>query len=874
MHSSVTTDPQLVSLTELYLSDCFLDFLPANFGRLAKLRILELRENSLTSLPKSMARLVSIVRLDLSQNQFSEVPDVLTAMTELEELWLDGNKLRSLPPFLGTLPALRHLDASFNHLEVVAPELGHCLALQDLTLSSNDLSVLPESLDNLTSLVTLKVDDNQLERLPANLGRMAALEELFAAENFLTSLPPSIGWLRRLHTLNVDENDLEDLPPEVGSCKALKILSAHGNKLQSLPGELGHIAHLAVLNLAGNSIPHLPVSFVKLKAITAIWLANNQTKPLVQLNHDTDPYTGQKVLTNFLLPQQAELDRDADNTSESGSFHASVWEEERSKRSLVKWAGEEALDLEKTGSLRRAPTPFPKEMRAMAKKAMSLREKSRAEEAAKEGRGRRNRGGEHRGRGSRQRERGQEVGREGEATPAQGSQEDAKAAATPTPVNVWAPESRRSPDKVSRDSGVTSPSEGGSVTTDTSEQAHDSLDSQTTTTHVLSVHSTPASGLTVQAAPVQAGAGRRPSDPLPHAPATPRHQPPVKAELVTTELDDEPTGIRHQVTNVLTLQDLKQNAQVPPPYHIAAARSKQLGNFNPMRQRPISEEDEEQRKRKEEEEEKRKRREEEEEHYYENQESMKQRRPIAGQALERKASFLSDGTFDSISESEASTAPSSLQTIVRAPYSIGGLSQYGALSECDSDEESQGTPAPPEQGSHLSSASALRKVSEQLLSTSRTRASLSAPLTPRAPAPLADSRPSSIALPPGARPPGPPSLGQSSSSSSQGSSRPPSQLSRPSSTQPSRLPSFSPSPAGPHQSRLPSYSPSPSTPSSRLPTLASSAPNTLGLPSPAPQVLPHVLTTTCLQVRSVANRAVSPSHPNPPYSPALAIPSR
>ena len=71
-----------------------------------------------------------------------------------------------------------------------------------------------------------------------------------------------------------------------------------------LPDELGHIVHLAVLNLAGNFIPHLPVSFVKFKSITAIWLANNQTKPLVQLNHDTDPYTGQKVLTNFLLPQQ------------------------------------------------------------------------------------------------------------------------------------------------------------------------------------------------------------------------------------------------------------------------------------------------------------------------------------------------------------------------------------------------------------------------------------------------------------------------------------------------------------------------------------------------------------------------------------------
>ena len=74
-----------------------------------------------------------------------------------------------------------------------------------------------------------------------------------------------------------------------------------------VPRELGQITQIAVLNLAGNCIPHLPLSFVKLKSITAIWLSENQTKPLVQLNPDTDPYTGEKVLTNFLLPQQVSL---------------------------------------------------------------------------------------------------------------------------------------------------------------------------------------------------------------------------------------------------------------------------------------------------------------------------------------------------------------------------------------------------------------------------------------------------------------------------------------------------------------------------------------------------------------------------------------
>ena len=213
---------------------------------------------------------------------------------------------------------------------------------------------------------------------------------MVVSQNFIRALPPSVGLCRRLHTLNVDENDLDALPKEVGSCAALKILSAHKNHLSALPAELDHISELAVLNLTGNLIQHLPVSFMKLRKVrllrldksmnvflvlltrthveniltslsflfplkvTAIWLSQNQNKPLIQLNQDTDPETGQKVLTNFMLPQQPDDDNEAaasagmarnvDNVSDNGSFHASVWEEERLKRSHVRWAGDRGAE--------------------------------------------------------------------------------------------------------------------------------------------------------------------------------------------------------------------------------------------------------------------------------------------------------------------------------------------------------------------------------------------------------------------------------------------------------------------------------------------------------------------------------------------------
>ena len=84
--------PQLLSITELYLNDTFLEFLPANFGRLSRLRILELRENSLGTLPKSLSRLADLRRLDMGNNDLAEVPEVVGSLPELRELWLDGNR--------------------------------------------------------------------------------------------------------------------------------------------------------------------------------------------------------------------------------------------------------------------------------------------------------------------------------------------------------------------------------------------------------------------------------------------------------------------------------------------------------------------------------------------------------------------------------------------------------------------------------------------------------------------------------------------------------------------------------------------------------------------------------------------------------------
>ncbi|XP_063614671.1 protein scribble homolog isoform X3 [Penaeus indicus] len=359
---------QLLSLQELYLNDTFLEYLPANFGRLSKLKILELRENQLNTLPKSIARLTNLQRLDIGQNDFSELPEVIGSLGNLTELLFDNNKVKSLPPMMGKLKKLLHVDASKNKIDWVSGELENCAVLTDLHLSSNNLKELPESLGGCSQLQLLRLDDNALTHLPESLGGLAALEELVVTQNDLETLPASIGLLRALHTLHVDDNLITELPPEIGSCVQLTVLTAASNRLTSVPAELGHLPKLAVLNLCDNLIPHLPVSLTKLK-LRALWLSENQNKPQVQLQSDTLPETGQRVLTCFMLPQQVRSHQ-PEMVVETDTFPGQGWDEQRRAKTLIKFAFDG--DVDKPGRLTRAPTPYPKELKALAKHARNL----------------------------------------------------------------------------------------------------------------------------------------------------------------------------------------------------------------------------------------------------------------------------------------------------------------------------------------------------------------------------------------------------------------------------------------------------------------------------------------------------------------------
>ncbi|XP_075346440.1 protein scribble homolog isoform X21 [Mycteria americana] len=359
---------QLRSLGHLALNDVSLQSLPNDIGNLANLVTLELRENLLKTLPTSLSFLVKLEQLDLGGNDLEVLPDTLGALPNLRELWLDRNQLSALPPELGNLRRLVCLDVSENKLEQLPNEVSGLVALTDLLLSQNLLECIPDGIGQLKQLSILKVDQNRLTEVTESIGDCENLSELILTENMLTALPKSLGKLVKLTNLNVDRNRLTSLPAEIGGCANLNVLSLRDNRLALLPPELANTTELHVLDVAGNRLQNLPFALTNLN-LKALWLAENQSQPMLKFQTEDDEKTGEKVLTCYLLPQQPSpsLENLLQNSVDES------WTDTNLNRvSVIQFLDEPKVDDEEESGaerrgLQRRATPHPSELKVMKK---------------------------------------------------------------------------------------------------------------------------------------------------------------------------------------------------------------------------------------------------------------------------------------------------------------------------------------------------------------------------------------------------------------------------------------------------------------------------------------------------------------------------
>ncbi|XP_051572303.1 protein scribble homolog isoform X1 [Myxocyprinus asiaticus] len=360
---------QLRGLAHLSLNDVSLQSLPNDIGNLSNLVTLELRENLLKSLPTSLSFLVKLEQLDLGSNVLEVLPDTLGALPNLRELWLDRNQLSSLPPELGNLRQLVCFDVSENRLTELPTQVSGLIALTDLLLSENLLEVLPDSISSLKKLSILKVNQNRIVHLTDSIGECENLTELMLTENLLQSLPRSLGKLKKLTNLNVDRNRLSSVPAELGGCICLNVLSLRDNRLGKLPAELANATELHVLDVAGNRLQNLPFSLANLN-LKAMWLAENQSQPMLKFQTEDDERTGEKVLTCYLLPQQPSsslenlLERSIDETwpTDTNLNRVSVIQFREDSKNEEE---DEETAAERRQGLHRRATPHPSELKVM-----------------------------------------------------------------------------------------------------------------------------------------------------------------------------------------------------------------------------------------------------------------------------------------------------------------------------------------------------------------------------------------------------------------------------------------------------------------------------------------------------------------------------
>ncbi|CAG5095145.1 Oidioi.mRNA.OKI2018_I69.XSR.g14052.t2.cds [Oikopleura dioica] len=103
----------------------------------------------------------------------------------------------------------------------------------------------------------------------------------------------------------VDRNRLFNLPQNIGNLSELRTLHVRQNELTFLPESVSNCKQLKVIDLAENELLFLP-SGVQNLDLRAIWLSENQNKPLVSFHeeHINLQGSGQKVLSCYLLPQK------------------------------------------------------------------------------------------------------------------------------------------------------------------------------------------------------------------------------------------------------------------------------------------------------------------------------------------------------------------------------------------------------------------------------------------------------------------------------------------------------------------------------------------------------------------------------------------
>lgn len=228
-----------------------LDSLPEDFGKLSRLKWVELTDLSLSTLPESFGNLSALEHLIIYKSGISELPESFGNLSSLATLHIrDCEKLASLPKSFGNLSLLQELGirdcAALKHL---GDFFGNLRALRHLSLHEcPSLETLPATFGDLSALQNLSIKlCRSLKRLPENFGQLSALERLIIlGDDNLRELSETFGKLPALTFLSITScPSLESLPDNFGFLPVLEKLELNQcSRLQALPTSFGQLLSL------------------------------------------------------------------------------------------------------------------------------------------------------------------------------------------------------------------------------------------------------------------------------------------------------------------------------------------------------------------------------------------------------------------------------------------------------------------------------------------------------------------------------------------------------------------------------------------------------------------------------------------------------
>ncbi|KAI0376897.1 serine/threonine protein kinase [Hypomontagnella monticulosa] len=168
--------------SKLKLSKPLSRFPPAVFDVAASLEHLDLSGTGLSALPADFGRLQKLKIAFFSQCNFAVFPKELAKCPNLEMVAFRGNRMTEVPEH--SLPKrLRWLILTDNRIAALPGSIGRCGRLQKCMLAGNQLSRLPDEMVACRKLGLLRLSANRIQELPSWLFGLPELAFLSFAGN-------------------------------------------------------------------------------------------------------------------------------------------------------------------------------------------------------------------------------------------------------------------------------------------------------------------------------------------------------------------------------------------------------------------------------------------------------------------------------------------------------------------------------------------------------------------------------------------------------------------------------------------------------------------------------------------------------------------